>query len=153
MASSKTAPSTDGVRQFSFGAILFGVALFLTSFLPALSAGSERWTSEKALEYQKASEQIQRLTHEVAKQSPDATSRESSDQFQHAIDHFESLRGELEDARGRKGTLATVLRILGGTLAVVGLIGATSTVRRTKREHGVHLRRTEPIDSTGKNAR
>lgn len=144
MSSSSQGTSTAGIRKFSIGAILIGLAIAALSFLPSLAAGTKRWTPDKAREFQKASLEIQELSHTVVSQTPDSASRETSTRFQKAIDNFESLRTELEEARSHNGSLAAVLRLLGGTLIVGGIVGCLATIRIPKGESGVHLRRNPP---------
>jgi hypothetical protein len=143
MSSSEPDQKRQPRRQFAVASLAAGAVLLSLSFVPALSSGKERWSTEKARDYQQASLEIQELTHELVNKSPDDMSRETSTKYRDAMDNYESLRSQLEDARSRRGTSAAVLRVLGAGLMIAGILSFLSTVRRQRKFDGVHLRRVE----------
>ena len=132
MSSSESQPKRQQLRKFAAASIAAGAVVLALSYLPALSSGKERWTTEKARAYQKSSLEIQTLTHKLVSTSPDEMSREASNQYRAAMDNYEALRGELEAARSRPMTLAAILRVLSLALILAGAVAGLSTVRRER---------------------
>ena len=99
MASSEIGPGPQRSPKAALAAVALGILLVGLSFLPALAGQRERWTKEQATAYQDASMKIQQLTHELGNQSPDTASRAKEAEFQQAINRFQDLRTELNEAR------------------------------------------------------
>lgn len=118
-------------QRWGVAAIVVGLVLACLSFLPAFSGGSERWTSDEARAYQDASMKIQNLTHQLGSEQPETVSRNSSADFEKAIEDFQELRSKLEEARDRSGLWGTTLRLAGVALLFVGAARLWSA-RRSK---------------------
>ena len=117
-------------RKYALAAVLVGAALAAISFLPALAGGQDRWTAHEARQYQDASMQIQKLTHDLGSQSPDAASRKTSVEFEAAINRFQDLRIKLDDARARSRIGSTTLRVVGIVLVIAGLANYVAATRK-----------------------
>jgi uncharacterized protein HemX len=117
-------PKTDSARPqvAALAAILAGLVLAAASFLPMFQSGSERWTNDRAREYQDAALEIQNLTHHAASQSPDTASRADAEKLDQALSHFQGLQQELDAARSQSAGLGMLLRIVGVLLAIVGSV-------------------------------
>jgi hypothetical protein len=130
MATSEPECGSVRSRKYALAAVLVGAALTAISFLPALVGGTERWTTDQAREYQNASMQIQKLTHELGGQSPDTASRETSVEFEAAINRFQDLRAKLVDARARSRIWPTTLRVVGIVFVIAGLANYFAAARK-----------------------
>jgi hypothetical protein len=143
MPSSKPQRGADDSARYALPAMILGGALFAISFLPLFAGGRERWTKEQALELQQASMRIQELTHQLSTQTPDTATKNTSQDFKQALDHFESLQVELKKARSHSGSLGAVLRIAGLLLVVGGGVGYVVTrQKKTAELRPVHSVRT-----------
>ena len=131
MASSEPERHRQRSQQIALAVFLTGVGLLGCSFLPAFASGSTRWSSDQARQYQDASMQIQKLTHQLAQQSPDTATQSSSVEFKKALDHFQQLQGELSDARSQSGIWAMTLRVVG---VVLGIAGITNLIAATPKQ-------------------
>ena len=121
MASSDLDPDQQRSRRASIAATVLGAALVGISFLPAVAGERERWTNERAREYQDASMRIQKLTHQLGEQKPDTAARHTEVEFQKAMGRFQDLQTELNQARNDGGLLKMTLRAIGGVLGVAGI--------------------------------
>ncbi len=131
MASSEPERHRQRSRQIALAVLLTGVGLFGCSFLPAFASGATRWSSEQARQYQEASMQIQKLTHQLGQQTPDTATQSPSVEFKKALDRFQRLQGELNDARSKNGFWAMTLRVVG---VVLGIAGITNLISATPKQ-------------------
>jgi predicted negative regulator of RcsB-dependent stress response len=117
-------PKADSARPqvAALAAILAGLVFVGVSFLPTFQSGSERWTNDRAREYQDAALAIQNLSHHAATQTPDTASRADAEKLEQALAHFQNLQQELETARSQSAGLGVLLRVVGVLLAIGGSI-------------------------------
>jgi len=142
MSSNDPRHGAESLARFALPAVIVGMALFALSFLPLFTSGRERWTKQQALELQQASMRIQELTHQLGSQTPDTASRQTSQDYRQALDHYEDLQSQLKDARGRSGSLGPVMRILGLLLAIGGAVSFFATKRKSTDLRPIHTVRT-----------
>ena len=122
MASNDWKDASGPAPAAAIGILLAGLVLTAVSFAPLFQSGSERWTADRAREYQDASLEIQELTHELGGRSPESAKREDSQKLNDALQHFQVLQQELKDAQAQSGGLAVLLRAAGIVLMVVGVV-------------------------------
>src|SRR5688572_27432172 len=117
-------PKADSARLqiAALAAILAGIVLAIASFLPMFQSAGQRWTKDRAIEYQEASLAIQNLGHEVSAQSPENASRAESEKLNNALAHFRQLQQELETARSESLSIGVLLRVVGVLSAIGGVI-------------------------------
>ncbi len=102
--------------------MLAGSMLFALSFLPVLSGGRERWTTDQALAYQAASMQIQEFSHQMVGDKPAIAQHQAAEGFRNALYNFQALRTKLNDARSRSNSWAMLLRAVGIVTVATGAV-------------------------------
>lgn len=102
-------------------ALSIGVVLILVSFLwPSISNGRGQWTTQQALEHQRASAELHQLSHKYDHELAEGNGDAVLDELQAARTEYERLDADLEAARNHPVHFAMVLRILGVLVAVAG---------------------------------
>jgi hypothetical protein len=142
MSSNDRQRNAEASARYALPAIVMGITLFGLSFLPIFASGRERWTKDQALELQQASMRIQELTHKLGAQTPDTVNRQTSQDYQQALDHFANMQSQLKEAQSRSGSLEAVLRILGLLLAIGGAVSFFATKRKSGDLRPIHTART-----------
>lgn len=105
-------------------AVIAGLVLFAVSFIwPATSTQSADWSTEQAVEYQSASSNLHRLSHEYARTAGTEESKQVQAELDKAKSEFATLSGDLESAIARPKRLAMYLRIGACVMALVGAAG------------------------------
>lgn len=104
--------------------VVLGLVLFAISFVwPAFSTRSASWSTEQAVEYQAASANLHRLSHEYARTAGTEKSRQVRAELDKAQSDFATLSGDLESAIARPKRLAWYLRIGAALLVAAGAAG------------------------------
>ncbi|HJQ79969.1 MAG TPA: hypothetical protein VJ828_08445 [Lacipirellulaceae bacterium] len=105
-------------------AVIVGLVLFVVSFVwPTASTNSTVWSTEQAVEYQSASSNLHRLSHEYARTAGTEESKQVQAELDKAKSEFATLSGDLESAIARPKRLAWYLRIGACVMVVVGAVG------------------------------
>jgi hypothetical protein len=104
--------------------VIAGVVLFAVSFIwSAASTRSAVWSTEQAVEYQAASSNLHRLSHEYARTAGTEEAKQVRAELDKAQSEFATLSDDLESAIARPKRLAWYLRIGACVLALVGAVG------------------------------
>jgi hypothetical protein len=105
-------------------AMIIGLVLFAVSFVwPASSTSTAAWTTEQAVEYQAASSNLHRLSHEYARTVGTDKAQKVRAELDKAQSDFATLSEDLESAIRRPKRLAWYLRIAAAILVAAGAIG------------------------------
>jgi hypothetical protein len=105
-------------------AVIAGLVLFAVSFIwPAASTQSAAWSTERAVEYQSASSNLHRLSHEYARTAGTEESKQVQAELDKAKSEFATLSEDLESAIARPKRLAWYLRIGAAILVAIGAAG------------------------------
>jgi hypothetical protein len=104
-------------------AVMAGLVLFAASFVwPASSTGSTAWSTEQAVEYQKASKNLHSLSHKYARTEGTEESKKVRAELDKAQSEFATLSEDLESAIARPKRLAWYLRIGATILVAAGAV-------------------------------
>ena len=110
-------------RQQPLILLVIGGTLFGLSFASFVRGdGRSVWTDEKAVQYQQAAAKFHHLAHEAGHLGSSGDSAHSPDDLLQAQAAFERLRTELDSARSATIPWPLLLRVVGGTIAVAGVI-------------------------------
>ena len=105
-------------------AVIAGLVLFAVSFVsPATSTRSAAWSTEQAVEYQSASSNLHRLSHEYARAAGTDEANRVRAELDKAQSEFDVLSDDLESAIARPKRLAWYLRIGACLMVFVGAAG------------------------------
>ena len=105
-------------------AVILGLILFAASFIwPKSSTRSANWSTEQAVEYQAASANLHRLSHEYARTAGTDEAQKVRAELDKAQSDFATLSEDLESAIRRPKRLAWYLRIGAAILVVAGAVG------------------------------
>jgi hypothetical protein len=105
-------------------AVILGLVLFAVSFVwPASSTRSASWSTEQAVEYQAASANLHRLSHEYARTAGTNEAQQVRAELDKAQSDFATLSDDLESAIARPKRLAWYLRIGATLLVAAGAAG------------------------------
>jgi hypothetical protein len=105
-------------------AVIVGLVLFAVSFVwPATSTNSTAWSTEQAVEYQSASSNLHRLSHEYARTAGTEKAQQVRAELDKAQSEFATLSDDLESAIARPKRLAWYLRIGAAILVAAGAAG------------------------------
>jgi hypothetical protein len=111
-------------------AVIAGLILFAISFVwPATSSRSAAWTTEQAVEYQSASSNLHRLSHEYARTAGTEQSKQVRAELDKAQSEFATLSDDLESAIARPKRLAWYLRIGACVMVLAGATGFFYSIR------------------------
>jgi hypothetical protein len=101
--------------------VIVGLVLFTVSFVwPGSSSRTSAWSADQAKEYQAASANLHRLSHEYARTAGTDEAKKVRAELEKARTDFDGLSDELESAISRPKRIAILMRIGGVALAVAG---------------------------------
>jgi hypothetical protein len=101
--------------------VIVGLGLFAFSFVwPGSSTRLARWSTDQALEYQAASANLHRLSHEFSRSAGTDKAQQVRAELHKAQSEFDVLRAELDSATARPKQIAMLLRFGGLALAAAG---------------------------------
>jgi len=105
-------------------ALLCGLGLIALSWVwPFVSSGRSQWSDQQAREYQRVSTELHGLSHEFARQQEEGSDVDAvAEKLKSAQSEFSRLHQDLEAARQSPLRIASLLRLLGLALIVVGVI-------------------------------
>jgi hypothetical protein len=113
--------------------VIVGLVLFAVSFVwPGSSARNSAWSADQATEYQAASVNLHRLSHEYARTAGTNEAQQVRAELEKARKDFDGLSTDLESAIARPRRLAMFLRIGACAMVFAGAAGFFYT----NREHG-----------------
>jgi cell division protein FtsL len=104
--------------------VIVGLVLFAVSFVwPGSSTRSAAWSTEQAIEYQSASEDLKRLTLEYGKAAESPGAQQLREELQKKEKEYAELHSDLESAIARPRRLAIFLRVGACLIVLVGAAG------------------------------
>jgi hypothetical protein len=110
--------------------VIVGLVLFAVSFVwPGSSTRNSAWSTDQAVEYQAASANLHRLSHEYARTAGTDEAQKVRAELEKARKDFDGLSTDLESAIARPKRLAMFLRIGACALVLIGAAGFFYTNR------------------------
>jgi hypothetical protein len=110
--------------------VIVGLVLFAVSFVwPGSTARNSAWSADEAVEYQSASANLHRLSHEYARTAGTDKAQQVRAELEKARRDFDGLSTDLERAIARPKRLATFLRIAACAMVFAGAAGFFYTKR------------------------
>ena len=108
----------------SFAAIAGGIVLVVLSLIwPSVSIGRAQWSDDRAHEYQRVSAQLHGLSHQFADQQEQGRADDAlAEKLHQAQAEFNQLHQQLQVAQQSPLRIASLMRLLGLGLIVVGAI-------------------------------
>jgi hypothetical protein len=104
--------------------VVVGLVLFAISFVwPGSSTRTSAWSDDQAAEYQAASANLHRLSHDYARSAGTDQAKQVRAALDKAQSEFTTLSSDLESAIARPKRLATYLRIGACAIVLAGAAG------------------------------